>query len=167
MYIDKNLFWNWAHSNFLSNAYRGVLAEYIVGKALECLPEKRTEWDAYDLLTKDGLKIEIKSSAYVQSWEQSKPSAIRFDIAEKQSWDAQTNTYSESATRSADIYVFCVLAEKDKNKANPLDLDQWFFMVIPTYVLNDQVSKQKSVGLSTLERIGGIKLKHPDLEKTS
>ena len=91
------------------------------------------------------------------------PSVIRFDIAEKQSWEAETNTYSKLATRSADIYVFCVLAEKDKNKVDPLDSDQWLFMVIPTSVLNDRLGKQKSVGLSTLERIGAIRVTYSDL----
>jgi len=139
------------------------LAEYIVGTALNCLPEKRTEWDAYDLITKDGFKIEVKSAAYVQSWEQSKPSAIRFDIAEKQSWYAETNTFTKPATRSADIYVFCILAEKDKNKVDPLALGQWFFMVMTTPSLNARLGKQKSVSLSTLERIGVIKVKFSDL----
>jgi hypothetical protein len=61
--LDKNYFWRWAYSDFLSNAQRGVLAEYIVGTALNCLKEKRLEWDAHDLVTEDGIKIEVKSAA--------------------------------------------------------------------------------------------------------
>lgn len=62
--IDKDDFWRWAHSDFLSNAQRGVLAEYIVGTALNCLKKKRLEWDAHDFVTDGGIKIEVKSAAY-------------------------------------------------------------------------------------------------------
>lgn len=40
-------FWSWAYSDLLSNATRGVLAEYIVGLALGCVQSgTRREWDA-------------------------------------------------------------------------------------------------------------------------
>jgi hypothetical protein len=151
--IDKNSFWRWAHSDFLSNAQRGVLAEYIVGMALNCLKDKRLEWDAHDLVTNDGIKIEVKSAAYVQSWDQKKLSDIRFDIGRKQSWFAETNTFNNKRDRIADVYVFCVLAEKDRKKIDPLDISQWFFIVLPSETINNKFGNQKTVGLSTLERI--------------
>lgn len=87
----------------------------------------------------------------------------KLKYAEKQSWYAETNTFTKPATRSADIYVFCVLSEKDKNKVDPLDLGQWFFMVMTTPDLNARLGKQKSVSLSTLEKIGVIRVKFSDL----
>jgi hypothetical protein len=61
-------FWRWAMSDLLSNSTRGVLAEYIVGRLLEIdFDQPRLEWDAYDLLY-NGRRIEVKSSAYVQTW---------------------------------------------------------------------------------------------------
>ncbi len=120
--IDQNDFWRWAYSDFLSNARRGVLAEYIVGMALDCIYNKRLEWDAYDLVTADGIKIEVKSAAYIQTWNQAKHSDIRFDVSERRSWSAATNTYVTEAKRPADVYVFWVLEEKDKTKVDPLDL---------------------------------------------
>lgn len=152
--IDKNDFWNWAHSDFLSNAQRGILAEYIVGKALNCLKGKRLEWNAYDLVTNSGIKIEVKSAAYLQSWEQNKFSEIRFDIGQKKSWYTETNTFNKASERSADLYVFSVLSEKDRKKIDPLNLKQWFFMVLPTGTINIRFGKQKTVGLSTLENLG-------------
>lgn len=152
--IDKDDFWQWAYSDFLSNAQRGVLAEYIVGKALNCLKENRVEWDAHDLVTQDGIKIEVKSAAYVQSWQQERLSDLRFDIARKQSWFAETNTFSDTLERPADVYVFCVLAEKERQKIDPLDLHQWLFIVLPAETINNKLGEQKSVGLVTLERIG-------------
>lgn len=147
-------FWQWAFPDFLSNALRGVLAEYIVAQAVGCTHRGRTEWDAYDLLTDSGLKIEVKSSAYLQSWAQKRPSAIRFDIGLKLGWDAATNKWAAEPLRCADVYVFCVFAEQDRENADPLDLRQWFFLVCPTAWLNTHLPAQKSVSLATLERRG-------------
>lgn len=162
-WIDKNKFWQWAYSDFLSNAARGVLAEYIVGTALDCLSQSRKEWDAYDLVSKGGAKIEVKSSSYLQSWPQQKPSEIRFDIAEKRSWFAASNTHSSEALRSADIYVFCILEEKDKTKVDPLDLNQWFFIVLAVNDIQERLGKQKTVALTTLQNIGGQGIRYPAL----
>ena len=151
--IDAPDFWKWAFSDFMSNALRGVLAEYIVATAVGCV-SPRTEWDAYDLVTEDDLKIEVKSSAYLQAWEQKKHSAIRFDIAPKKSWDAKTNTASAEAVRSAGIYVFCVFSETNRSIAAPLNLDQWFFLVCSTRLINERLGAQKSVGIETLEQLG-------------
>lgn len=101
---------------------RGMLAEYLVGLALECVADKnRAEWDAFDLQTADGIKVEVKASAYLQSWKQVRPSTIRFDIGERTAWYAESNTYAAVAGRGADVYVFCVFRETDRAAANPLD----------------------------------------------
>ncbi len=62
-------FWRWSVSDILSNATRGRFAEFIVGTAVGIDPKNlRDEWDAYDLTTSDGIRIEVKSAAYIQSW---------------------------------------------------------------------------------------------------
>jgi hypothetical protein len=106
------------------------------------------------LVTDDGLKIEVKSSSYLQTWEQKKHSVIRFDIGHKRAWDSKTNTASSEAIRSADIYVFCVFSATEKSTADPLDLEQWFFLVCSTTTLNEKLGAQKSVGLASLEQFG-------------
>ncbi len=58
-------FWRWAASDLVSNTLRGILAEYIVACALDLPQEVRVEWDAFDLKTAQGLKIEVKSAAYL------------------------------------------------------------------------------------------------------
>ncbi len=63
-------FWRWSASDLVSNATRGVLAEYIVATALGLAGGVRVEWDPFDLLSQEGAKIEIKSAAYLQSWRQ-------------------------------------------------------------------------------------------------
>ena len=158
MKVDKNKFWAWAYSDFLSNAARGVLAEYIVAEALDCLPPQRVEWDAYDLCTSTGLRIEVRSSAYLQTWNQKKPSVIRFDVAPKRGWYAETNQMVKSPERAADMYVFCILEEGDRSRANPLMRNQWSFIVLATDNLATNIGAQKSVGLGTLARLGGRKV---------
>lgn len=161
--LDRNEFWTWAYSDFLSNAGRGVLAEFIVGKALGCTNGQRTEWDAYDLKLDTGQAIEVKSAAYLQSWPQTKPSTIRFDIAKKLSWYSAQNTIAKQTERPADIYVFCVFAEMDRHEANPLDVNQWFFLAASTSMINTTFPNQKSVGLSVLEGSGLTRLSYSEL----
>jgi hypothetical protein len=73
-------FWRWSSSEILGNALRGKLAEYIVATDVGCDSGTRQEWDAYDLVSPDGTKIEVKSSGYLQSWEQAALSKISFGI---------------------------------------------------------------------------------------
>lgn len=73
-------FWQWSQSNLLNNTLRGTIAEFIVAKAVNATNTIRVEWDAYDLITPEGLKIEVKSAAYLQSWQQERDSSIQFSI---------------------------------------------------------------------------------------
>ena len=124
-------FWQWSASSLLNNTMRGVLAEFIVTRASGCEQEVANEWGSYDLETPTGIKVEVKSAAYVQAWhrEDSSPSQIRFGVGATRAWDAQTGEYEENRQRHADVYVFCLLAEKDSTRVNPLDLSQWQFFL--------------------------------------
>lgn len=136
-------FWRWSTSDLLSNTTRGVLAEYIIASALGITENPRVEWDAYDLLSMKGKKIEVKSAAYLQSWYQNKLSTISFSIKPARHWNANDNTYSEIRLRSADIYIFCLLNHKDMDTVNPLDLNQWDFFIVKTEELNSKLKDQK------------------------
>lgn len=159
-YHDKNVtvmdFWSWAHSDLIGNAERGKLAEYIVALSLDVTEGTRTEWDSFDILSNDGIKIEVKSSAYIQSWYQNDYSDIQFGIQPTQAWDMKNNTYDSTKKRQADIYVFCLHKEKNPEILNPLDLLQWEFYVLNTKILNDNVPLQKSIKLSRLKKLGAI-----------
>ncbi len=76
--FDLLSFWQWSASDLLSNATRGVLAEYLVARALSDRASVRVEWDAFDAVTENGVRVEVKSSAYLQSWRQAKLSRITF-----------------------------------------------------------------------------------------
>jgi hypothetical protein len=53
-------FWRWSSSDLVSNARRGVLAEFIVASALGItLNDVRDEWGAFDLTTPEGITVEV------------------------------------------------------------------------------------------------------------
>jgi hypothetical protein len=151
--VDVQRFWAWSCSDLIGNAMRGVLAEFIVGLALGCVDRGiRIEWDSADLRTDDGTRIEVKSSAYLQSWKQPALSKVSFGIQPTTGWDAKTNTIAAVRERQSDVYVFCLFKHTEKTTANPLDLDQWDFFVISTRRLNAEVGNQKSITLGSLRR---------------
>ncbi|WP_310773389.1 hypothetical protein [Mycobacterium sp. Z3061] len=150
-HLNKQEFWEWAYDDLLANTTRGVLAEYIVARALGIV-DKRVEWHRHDLDV-DGFGVEVKSAAYVQSWKQTRDSVIGFGIGPTMGWDAGTDTYPAIAERSADVYIFCLLKGKLGDHINPLDAAQWTFYVLPTSVLNDKVPVQKRIGLARLKAL--------------
>ncbi|WP_181306430.1 hypothetical protein [Rufibacter sp. XAAS-G3-1] len=159
-------FWSWSQSDLLSNSLRGVLAEFIVKQDVGLSKDCRVEWDACDLVTESGLKIEVKSSAYLQSWKQSGLSKICFDIAPTFGWDYALNQYSEICGRQSDFYVFCLLHHQDKSTVDPANLDQWTFYVLPTRILNEQKIDQKSITLGALLKLKPIECKFGRIKET-
>lgn len=147
--VNKQEFLAWAYDDLFTNTTRGVLAEYIVATALGIHNTKRVEWDQYDLEFGD-VKVEVKSAAYVQAWEQSRLSTIKFGIRPARGWDSRTNISATTAQRSADVYVFCLLKGEERDRINPLDVEQWTFYVLSRHVLDRQVPEQKTIGLAPL-----------------
>lgn len=149
-------FWAWSMSDLLSNASRGIAAEFLVAHALGLAKKGvREEWASVDLVTHSGIRIEVKSSAYLQSWHQSKLSTISFRVPATKNWDSETNILSEYATRTADVYVFALLAHQDKATIDPFDVSQWIFFVLPTFELNERTRSQTSIALRSLQALAG------------
>lgn len=153
--IGLNLlsFWKWSSSDLINNAMRGILAEYIVASAVQLNDGNRVEWDAFDIETKEGIKVEVKSASYLQSWSQERYSDIKFGIRPTYGWDASENSHSKELKRQSDIYVFCILKHKVQETLDPLDLSQWEFLVLSTETLNQKVGNQKTIGLGRLKRL--------------
>lgn len=150
--FDLLSFWRWSASDLVNNAARGIVAEYIVAHALG-LGESgvRDGWAAHDLKTLSGIKIEVKSAAYIQSWHQKRLSSIVFVTPKTRAWDAETNIQSHESKRQADVYVFALLAHTDKATIDPLNLDHWRFYALPTTVLDARKRSQHSITLKSLE----------------
>lgn len=149
-------FWRWSTSDLVSNATRGVLAEFIVASALGIpMDNPREEWAPWDLTTPEGIKVEVKSAAYVQSWGQKELSRITFNTPRTRAWDADSNRQSLESKRQADVYVLALLAHQDKATIAPLNLDQWQFFVLPTALLDARTRSQHSITLPSLSRLHG------------
>lgn len=150
--ISIQEFWSWAYSDLLNNTYRGVLAEFLVGKSLSRFspPDShiRVDWMPYDLTSPSGRRIEVKSAAYLQSWTSDYFSQIIYDVAPKKAWAPETG-YSPEYIRHSDLYVFCLYTARSRDQCI-LNLDLWKFYVLPTSVLNRERPQQKTMGLSTL-----------------
>ena len=160
-------FWRWNGSDLASNATRGVFAEFIVASALGIdLSLPRTEWAAWDLTSPEGIRVEVKSAAYLQSWTQKEFSKINFSIRLARSWDADTGIMAENPKRSADIYVFCLLKHQVKETLNPLDIEQWEFYVLSTNELNNYKRSKTSITLTSLQRLANKSVQYEELHST-
>ena len=147
-------FWQWPTSDLVNNTTRGVLAEYIVAGAVDGSGAGiRDPWATFDITTPTGIRIEVKSSSYVQSWPQDRLSSISFGIPETIAWNSESGDYEAESRRQAEVYVFAVLAHEDKATVDPMDLAQWEFYVLSTAELNEHFDRQKSVALTRLKSL--------------
>ena len=159
-------FWQWAYSDLIGNAERGAVAEFIVATALGIHKDVRVSWDKYDLRSKEGIKIEVKASGLIQTWEQKNLSKPVFGIAPTFGWDSVSNTYDTEKNRQSDIYVFCVHKHTEQDTINPLDTRQWDFYVLPTATLDKVFGDQKTITLPSLNRVGAICCSYESLYQT-
>ena len=161
-------FWRWSLSSLLDNTVRGLFAEYLVARALGATHNGvRVEWDAVDIVTESGLRVEVKSVSFLQSWAQTRASTPTVSIPETRAWDAHTSRFDPESRRQADVYVVCVLDVTDVADLDPLNLDHWRFLVVPTRVLNTEVPGQKSIVLHRLAALPGvIECTYTDLRDT-
>jgi hypothetical protein len=145
-------FWAWALSDLRANTVRPMLAEFLVATALCAEHRPRVEWDAYDVVSPEGVQVEVKSSAYLQAWTQARPSSIRFGGLNGRTWDPVAG-YAPAATYNADVYVFALLTGRDHASYDPLDVAQWSFWVLPRQSVES--TRQRSLGLARVEGLAG------------
>lgn len=160
----RNFWWR-GFSQILTNNLRGILAEYIVASDIWIVDCPRRERDKYDLVTPEGITVEVKSASYIQSREQKDFSRILFSIRPTQWYDDMTMKRDAKLKRQADIYVFCLLSHKDKKTIDPLNMNQWEFYILPTIVINNSES-WKTITLNKLERLWASKTNYGNIYKT-
>ena len=159
-------FWQWGYSNLLQNILRGKFAEFIVKIALaetnpKFLEKNNNSLSPYDLTgpvipsTKLQSRIEVKSAAFVQTWDIRHPNQATFRIAPSVAPD-ENGEYVEGATRQRnnDIYVFTVYKATSREE-NILDLSLWEFYVLPTFKIESDVKlrKQKTISLKAVQNL--------------
>ena len=154
-------FWAWSMSRLLADGPRGDLAEFIVNSALEMdLTNAKRGWGECDIIY-NGVRIEIKCSSVLQAWERKTPSKPVFSIGKTLNCDIQeTETGYQylgrdglPAERRSELYVFCLFSNDDRATADPMDLDQWKFFIVPTQLINDKCGDKRSISLSGLMKL--------------
>ena len=142
-------FWTWAFSDLRMNIVRGVLAEFLVAKAVGAKEPVRVAWDNWDVVSASGVSIEVKSSAYLQSWPQRKHSTISFTGLSARRWDAKEGFGDDREVR-ADVFVFAIQTCREPASYDALDVRQWRFHVVPASIVRRHGTR--SVGIGFLER---------------
>jgi hypothetical protein len=156
-------YWRWSFSNLISNTERGRLAEFIVASALG-IPTHSAQpgWAGWDLTLDDpAVRIEVKTSAYLQEWTQKQFSTPKWDTPKAYAWNSRTGDWEKGGQRRhSDVYVFALHAHKEKDTIDPLDVSQWRFFVVPTREIDKRDSKSISIG--PLRRLAR-EVRHSDL----
>ena len=155
-------FWRWAFSDLRMNNVRGILAEFLVAKAVGATEAPKEEWANFDVQTPDGIRIEVKASAYWQSWPQRGPSKIVFSGLTARTWE-DDGSYSADRQIRADVFVFAVQACADATKYDPLDVGQWEFYVLPASAIAE--TGARSLSLASLGRYKAGPIAWEDLSK--
>ena len=153
-------FWSWADSDFRDNVTRARLAEYLVAVALGAAEEPRVEWRDFDVLTPSGIKVEVKSSAYLQTWPQRRLSSIVFSGLTSRTWSPETY-YEAERDLHADVYVFAVVRARTHADYDALNTASWDFWVLPRSEVEEL--RTRSVSLATVRARAGDAIAWGDL----
>ncbi len=163
-------FWRWAYSDLNNSMVRSILAKFIVASSLKITTIKRKRvCDAgkiYDILSKDGYKINVSMAAYIQTLDENHPDQISFSI---DTINSTGRTVTESETdvlqRNSDIYIFCLYKAQMENET-PLNIDLWDFYVLSTKTLNDNKPTQKTITLPSLMQMNPAQCDYYGIGKT-
>jgi hypothetical protein len=126
------------------------LAQFLVAKALGDIRLRDDGWGDFDVLTPEGIKVEVKSSGYLQSWSQTTLSKIVFSGLKARPWDAMTGRGLAPQFR-ADVYVFAVHTCQEPANYDPLDYTAWEFYVLPAKTIRGL--DQKTISLPRLKAL--------------
>jgi hypothetical protein len=143
-------FWRWALSDLRMNTIRPMVAEFLVARAVGDEREVREAWANFDVLSREGIRIEVKSSGYCQSWTQRELSRISFGRLAARTWDEETGELSPEREVKADVFVFAVQSCRDCSQYDPLDTSQWQFWVLSAGDIRGY--RWKTVGLGWVKK---------------
>ena len=144
-------FYKWAFGDLTEqDSDVGILAEYLVGDLLGCLPPSRKVNAPFDLITKSGVTVEVKATTHKYSQKGRTP-CYR--------WDVSTQAEALKGNRPiADAWVFLVADFPRANSSTPrvaqaFDLKNWTCYLIPGKQLRT-AGCTSYVSESTLRRLG-------------
>lgn len=123
-------FWKWAFSDLLLDTTRGKFAEFLVAWLIGEGGHSPPITTEYDVEGKDGLRIEVKSTAYRQRWLSTtdRNTAPAFSGFKRYRYVDRRPVGKRDYL--ADVYVLALLAETDQGRVDPTNLAQWEFFVL-------------------------------------
>jgi hypothetical protein len=155
-------FWKWAFSDLSDDDLKGIFAEWLVLKLLRIPSVRRVSWANSDIITPDGVRIEIKATSYWQSWKLldesgalrptplypiSSKTQIRFAGLKARDAVAVPNS-TEPQLLKSHVYFFAFQHEKDIERWNAMDISQWEFYALPVSAVSEL--RWKSISLPML-----------------
>jgi hypothetical protein len=160
-------FWQWAFGDLCDDDIKGIFAEWMVGTliGLPMTSSRRVSWANSDLITGNGLRIEVKATAYWQSWKlvnedgsrkasppplNVNPSKVRFSGLQART-SLTPAGQKDSRHFKSDVYVFCLQTQTDPANWDALQLANWEFYVLTKGELSS-LGIGNSISLSTLRR---------------
>lgn len=145
-------FWIYKYSNIYN--MQEVIAEFIVEKALNIEKSYNTDyWTLFDILYRN-CRIEIKETSYYHPWnENGKVSNQRSFGITKANSNYENNGSENKFERQNDIYVFCLNTGTTKESSNPMNLNNWEFYIVPTSVINEKCSNNKTISLNKVRQL--------------
>src|SRR6185437_7501462 len=87
-----------------------------------------------------------------------------FSTLHTRAWDTETGAFAAESRRQADTYVFALLAHREKETIDPLNLDQWEFYVVPTSALETYTRSRHSITLKSLQQLCPAPVKFAQLK---
>jgi hypothetical protein len=129
----------------LMNSVRGDWVEEMVALALE--PDWRLcsgDWAGWDLELADGLRMQVRQSAALQSWG-TVTARPRFSIAPVTGYWREDGVWTPCPGRIADLYLFAWHGRTDEG-ADHREPAEWRFHAVPETAL----PAQRSIGLAAL-----------------
>ncbi len=145
-------FWKYKYSNVWN--IQEYIAEFLIEKALGLEESQNTEyWTLYDINYRNK-RIEIKETSYYHPWNEngkiSNQRVFGITMANSNYEDSENENKFE---RQNDVYVFCLNTGKTREEANPLDLNNWEFYIVPTITINELCGKNKTISLNKVKNI--------------
>lgn len=143
-------FYKWAFGDLTEqDSDIGMLAEYLVGDLLGCLPPTRKVNAPFDLITKSGITIEVKATTHKRLQKGRTP---------YYRWDVSTQAEALKGNRPiADFWVFLIATFPGATSGTPrvaqaFDLKNWT-CYLPTGEQMRTAGCTKYVSESTLRRL--------------
>ena len=155
-------FYRWAFGDLTEqDSDIGMLAEYLVGDILNCLPPSRKVNAPFDLITRSGVTIEVKATTHKYARKGKTP---------YYRWGVKTQSEALKGNRAiADVWVFLVADFPRATSGTPrvvqaFDLKNWTCYLVPGKELRTS-GCTSYVSESTLCRLGFASFPLGELKK--